>query len=215
MTLTEIRQKCKRDSDYIITLFFTNEVSLLLTKGLLLTAVTPNQVTIASVFCGCLSGICYACGSFFPGSLFLFCSHMLDCTDGNLARAKELFSPAGRWLDFTGNRVTEVCVFLGVAFHFSKLPDTDLWMVLTLIDAVLLLLYLYIVDIGLSLGISEKKQTITSLTYRGVRVKWGVFEPVLYGFVLLSPIGWIKVHLVFVLVIVLFGLLYQVYKNVR
>ena len=92
MTWSELRNKCRRESDYIITLFVTNEVSLFITWMLVKTRVTPNQVTIASLFCGVIGGLCYLRGWFLIGSFFLFMSHVLDCTDGNLARAKEKFN---------------------------------------------------------------------------------------------------------------------------
>ena len=99
MTWAELRNKCRRQSDYIITLFITNEVSLVLTWILAKTLITPNQVTCASLLCGLGCSLCYAFGHFFIGSLLLFISHALDCTDGNLARATSRFSPIGKWLD--------------------------------------------------------------------------------------------------------------------
>lgn len=138
---------------------------------------------------------------------------MLDCADGNLARAKGLFSPLGRWIDFSGNRTGEVFIFLGVFYYFYSMDANTVWPILTLLDSILLLLYYYIVDIGLSLGISKTKQTITSITFKNVHVKWGIMEPVLYGFIVFAPIGMIKFQIVFIALVTGCGLLYQVYKN--
>ena len=213
MTLNELRIKCKRESDYIITLLITNEVSLVVTWVLLRTSVTPNQVTVASMVCALLCGIFYSQGIFFWGSVFLFMSHMLDCADGNLARAKELFSPLGRWIDFSGNRTGEVFIFLGVFYYFHSMDANTVWPIITLLDSILLLLYYYIVDIGLSLGVSERRQKITSLAFKNVHVKWGIMEPVLYGFIFFTSIGMIKFQIVFIFFLIICGLLYQVYKN--
>jgi phosphatidylglycerophosphate synthase len=213
MTWTELRKKCQRESDYIITLLFTNEVSLITTWLLLRSSVTPNQVTIGSILCALLCGIFYAFGMFLWGSFFLFISHMLDCTDGNLARAREVFSPFGRWLDFIGNRTGEVFIFLGVAFYFYRTENPDLWIILTLMGSIFLLLYYYIVDIALSLKISNPKQKITSISLKGVHIKWGIMEPVLYGFVVFSSIGLIKIQILFILFLTIGGLIYQAYKN--
>lgn len=217
MTLnwSELKSKCKRENDYIITLFFTNEISLFVTWVLCKTPVTPNQVTIASIICALICGIFYASGMFIWGSLFLFLSHMLDCTDGNLARAKETFSAFGRWLDFIGNRTGEVFIFFGITLYFYRVEESVFWVVLPLLASMLLLLYYYIVDVALSLGISSPKQTITSMKFKGTHVKWGIMEPVLYGFIVLSPLGLVKVQIFGVMFLATGGILYQGYKNLR
>jgi len=207
-----LRKKCKRKSDYIITLFITNEISLVLTKVLLKTKITPNQVTLASIICGLACGIFYAFGWLIIGSIFLFVSHILDCTDGNLARAKEQFSDFGRWLDFIGNRIAEVFVFLGVSFYFYRNGSSEIWIVLPILGSQLLLLYYYIVDVALSLGITKTTQDITSIKFKDVHVKWGLMEPVLYGFILLAPFGFIKIQILLVIIYTIAGLFYQMFK---
>jgi phosphatidylglycerophosphate synthase len=212
---SELKSKCKRENDYIITLLFTNEISLFVTWVLCKTSVTPNQVTIASIISALICGIFYASGMFVWGSLFLFLSHMLDCTDGNLARVKETFSAFGRWLDFIGNRTGEVFIFLGATCYFYRIDESVFWIALPLSASILLLLYYYIVDVALSLGISPPKQTITSIKFKDVHVKWGIMEPVLYGFIVLAPLGLVKVQITIVLLLATAGILYQGYKNLR
>ena len=215
MTWSELRAKCKRDSDYIITLFITNEVSLVLTWLLMKTPVAPNQVTLASMFCGLLCGFFYALGLFLIGSIFLFFAHILDCTDGNLARAKEIFSSSGKWLDLIGDRLCEVFIFLGVSIFFYRTSISYNWIILTLVVAVLLLLYYYIVDIGLVMGVSKSEQQLIRLKFKNVNVKWGLLEPVMYGFIVLAPLGLLKVQVVFVLFLVIIGIVYQAQKLIQ
>lgn len=206
---SELRLKCKRESDYVITLFITNEVSLGLTRFFLKTPITPNQVTITSILCGVFAGFLIGFGFFLTGSMFLFVSHVLDCTDGNLARAKGSFSSSGKWLDMIGDRVTEMFLFCGAGFYLFRHEASMIWSILPLLDAILLLLYYYIVDISLALGLSKSIQTITSLKFKDVRVKWGLLEPMIYGFIVLTPLGLIKVQIVLMLSLTLTGLLYQ------
>ena len=212
MTWSELRKVCKRESDYIITLFITNEVSLVLTWILARTKVTPNQVTVASIGMGLVCGLCYALGWFLAGSLLLFFSHVLDCTDGNLARAKQLFSPFGRWLDWVGDRLVEMSAFFGACFWFLRTGASGYWIILAALASLFLLYYYYIVDLGLALGTSKWKQEITKLQLRGVLLKWGIFEPVIYGFVILAPLGLIKVQILIVLLLSILGMAYQTYK---
>ncbi len=215
LNLNEIKKKCRRESDYIITLLFTNELSLILTWLLVQTRISPNQVTLASLICGILCGLMFLMGHFILGSFFLFLSHLLDCTDGNLARAKGVFSPIGRWLDSIGDKSADVVIFLCISIHYYYIGDKLCWIVLPLVDGLLLLLYYYIVDIGLSLGISSKKQQLTSFRLKKVHVKWGLMEPVIYGFVILAPMGLIKIHLVGLLGLIFLGFVYQIVKNFR
>ena len=212
MTWNELRSKCKRQSDYIITLFLTNEISLAITWILVKTRVTPNQITLASIFCGFLCALCYAFGWFFTGSIFLFMSHVLDCTDGNLARAKEMFSPLGKWLDMVGDRSREVLIFLGAGLFFFRIDASTHWIILSVIDALLVVFYYYIVDISLALGISKSQQKLTKIKLKDVNIKWGLFEPVIYGFVVLAPFGLIKIQIIIVFVIGLLGIIYQATK---
>ena len=78
----------------------------------------------------------------------------------------------------------------------------------------MLLLYNYIVDMGLALGISKKEQNIIRLRIKDVNVKWGLLEPVLYGFIVLTPLGLIRLQIWFVLILALIGLTYQLLKYI-
>jgi len=215
MTWSEVRGACKRQSDYIITLFITNEVSLVLTWLLVKTRITPNQVTTASILSGFGCALAYSFGYFIAGSFLLFVSHILDCTDGNLARAKSEFSPIGKWLDMAGDRLSNAAIFIGASFFFIRSEVSELWVMLALGDAIFLSIYYYIVDIGLSMGIAKPVQNIGGLIFKGVQVKWGLLEPVIYGFIVLAPLGLLKVQLVVIFLISLGGILFQITKKVK
>ena len=214
MTWVELRTTCKRQSDYIITLFFTNEASLLLTWVLAKTQVSPNQVTAASFLCGLGCALCYAFGYFPVGSLFLFISHVLDCTDGNLARAKSQFSPIGKWLDMAGDRIAEAMIFIGISFYFIRTGASEYWIVISFVDAILLSAYYYMVDIALTLGLSKPVQNIGGMRFKDVNVKWGLLEPVLYGFIILSTLGFVKIQLILIFLFSLGGMSYQAFKMI-
>jgi phosphatidylglycerophosphate synthase len=215
MTWTELRTACKRQSDYIITLFLTNELSLGLTWLLVKTRGTPNQVTAASIATGLGCALAYSFGYFWLGSLLLFLSHILDCTDGNLARAKSEFSPIGKWLDMTGDRISEAAIFIAAAIYFIRTGTSEYWILISLVNATFLLIYYYIVDISLAMGLAKPVQNVAGLNFKGVHVKWGLLEPVIYGFIVLAPLGLIKVQLVLVLIISLGGISFQILKRIK
>jgi len=64
------------------------------------TPITPNQVTLLSGFTGILAGVCLALGATRPvmclvSGALLFLSVVLDCCDGQLARARGISSTTG------------------------------------------------------------------------------------------------------------------------
>jgi phosphatidylglycerophosphate synthase len=212
MKWAEVRQRSTRESEYLITLLLTNWISLFLTWLLARTRVTPNQVSIASLASGLLAGIFYAFGGFLAGSAFLFLSHILDCTDGNLARVTGRFSRVGRWLDMVGDRSGELFLFLGIGAYFLRHEGPEPWALLSLLGGFLVMLYYYIVDVGAALGLTGGKRRDGSPTGRP-RLKWGLYEPVIYGFIVLAPLGLVKVQIGFVLIMVAVGLTYQGVKG--
>ncbi|MFC1862371.1 CDP-alcohol phosphatidyltransferase family protein [Thermodesulfobacteriota bacterium] len=214
MNWPELRKKCRRESDYIITLLITNEISLVFTWILIRTQVTPNQVTLASIVCGMFCGLFYSYGNFIVGSFFLLLSHISDCTDGNLARAKETYSSFGKWLDMFGDRLVESMIFIGIGVYFIRIGESA-WVMISLTSGVLLILYYYIVDIGLALSISKTIQNIGNLKFKDVHIKWGIMEPVIYGFIILASLGFVKIQLVLVLAMSAAGLVYQTIKGIK
>lgn len=211
MKLKEIRACCRRESDYIITLFITNEISLLFTWIFTKTKITPNQVTFASLFFGILTGVAFATGYLTGASIFLFISHILDCTDGNLARAIQKFNPMGKWYDMVGDRICEAALFLGVGTYFLSKGQGQ-WCGIALIDVVLLLLYYYAVDTKLTLGLTQKIQKLGKMKFKGVHVKWGLLEPVYYGFIILAPNGFLHIQLILIFLLTVMGISFQIKK---
>ena len=194
-------------------MFITNRLALWLTYLILPTKITPNQVTLASLCMALACGLLFAFGHFIVGALCLFASHVLDCTDGNLARAKQLFSPYGKLLDMAADRLGESAIFVGLAFYYW--PQQQEWAALSLLLGLLLLLYYYIVDIALTLlpRATESKAAVPSRwVIDGVRLKWGLMEPVIYGFIFFAVIGRIEWQLTLLLPLVLFGLGLQWFK---
>ena len=105
--------------------------------------------------------------------------------------------------------VKKVFIFIGVSIYFVMAEAQVVWIILPIVDALSLVTYYYIVDMSLALGISKSKQNLTSIKFRGVNIKWGIMEPVLYGFIILAPFGFLKAQIVLVFLLVIAGLGYQ------
>ena len=85
------------------------------------TAITPNQVTVASGLLGFSSGLALALASRGDtilaalGGLLLLAAAILDCADGQLARLKGMTSPLGRALDGLMDAVGPTAVLTAMA----------------------------------------------------------------------------------------------------
>jgi len=87
------------------------------------TIITPNQVTYLSVLVGFASGYSFSQGSWLSsvtGGLLLELTLILDCVDGQLARAKNMASDWGRLIDGIAGYFAYLAVVYGI---ISGYPD--------------------------------------------------------------------------------------------
>ncbi len=130
---------------YLITdkryLIYTKElygrIAKSVAKRLAKTRITPNQVTILSLFLGLISGLLFSFGYqiyLIIGIVLLQLSVFLDYLDGNLAREKNSMSAFGCWLDSFGDRIIDFFVFFGLAWGaFSITGNYLIWILCSLI----------------------------------------------------------------------------------
>ena len=89
-------------------------ISLALTRRLVGTRITPNQMTLVSLTIGLLGAPFFLSAEPWhqiAGSLLFLTHSILDGCDGELARLKFQESPTGARLDFWGDNLVHVAVF--------------------------------------------------------------------------------------------------------
>ena len=94
-----------------------------LTFLLLKTPLTPNQVTLLSLFFGVLAGCLFSIGNFkfeITAALAYQLAVILDNCDGEIARAKNQKSAIGAWLDIGSDFLVDLSLFLGLAIGTAK-----------------------------------------------------------------------------------------------
>jgi len=87
------------------------------------TPITPNQVTYFSVLLGFASGYAFSFASpasLFLGGILLEATLVLDCVDGQLARAKGMASEWGRLIDGIAGYFAYLAVILGLIKGFPE-----------------------------------------------------------------------------------------------
>ena len=124
MTEYSYRSTIKSDiSDEPINTYILRPAAGLLVRALARTAVTPNQVTIAATLSGLLAASCYWQG--LPAwtaaaGILVTAKDLLDSADGQLARARAMYSRAGRFLDSIGDFIVNLAVFTAIAVAMMR-----------------------------------------------------------------------------------------------
>ncbi len=97
---------------------------------------TPNAITIVSLIVGLAAAASFATGSWvwvLAGAVLLQLSLVIDCVDGEVARATGRFSSLGAWLDAATDRVKEFAVYAGLAIGAGRNGDDVWWVAIALI----------------------------------------------------------------------------------
>ena len=106
--LVFFKQSLKSDAYYadeLINIYLLRPLAAGIVWLLYPTSVTPNQVTLAAIVIGCVAAITYTlctpAAIAIAGALVML-KDIVDDADGQLARAKQLYSRRGRFLDSIG-----------------------------------------------------------------------------------------------------------------
>ena len=115
--------------DRSVTRFFSRQ----LTKLFLKTALSPNMITILSLFIGLISAIFFFQGSYktnMTGATLLLLSAWVDCTDGEIARLKFLESKIGAKLDIICDNLVHFSVFFAIGMGLYQSTGNNIFMLL-------------------------------------------------------------------------------------
>jgi phosphatidylglycerophosphate synthase len=125
----------KATEDSPVSKYVYRPLSRPLTRLLLHTPITPNQV---SYFVGVL-GLAGCALTALPshaalvwGALLVFLSCVIDGCDGEIARMKLQFSPFGAWLDTVIDEITQVAYFFAIGYHTYQHHPSD-WLLASIV----------------------------------------------------------------------------------
>ncbi|MFD8221317.1 CDP-alcohol phosphatidyltransferase family protein [Streptomyces sp. NPDC059697] len=121
---------------------YMRSLSLRVTRLMLGTRVSPNQITTVMVFAGVLSGVALVVpglGGAVLSVLFMQLYLLLDCVDGEVARWRRQFSPLGVYLDRLGAYLADAAVMVGMGIRAAEL-GLNLYLVAGLAAAIGVLL---------------------------------------------------------------------------
>lgn len=119
----------RANSEHWVADLYLRRISPYLTRILIRLQFTPNAVTWLMI----LTGLSAALSLLIPGllgvtlALFLGQLQMLwDCCDGEIARWKKQFSPAGIFLDKLGHYLTEGSIAFALGLRIGDWPNNEL-----------------------------------------------------------------------------------------
>ncbi len=103
-------------SDEPVNVYVQRPLAGIVTRAVYFTPITPNQLTITGVLFGITGGILLSVQGehLTTAALCFYLKDIFDSADGQLARAKQLYSRRGRFLDSIGDYVVDLFLFSGI-----------------------------------------------------------------------------------------------------
>ena len=123
-----------RVDDGFYSTFVVRRASKPLTRLALRLGMSPNSITSISFVIGIAAAVAFSRGELpwlVAGAVLLQLSLVVDCVDGEVARATRKFTALGAWLDASTDRVKEFAAYAGLAIGASRLDISiagiDVW----------------------------------------------------------------------------------------
>jgi len=126
-------KSCGLSNDSFMDRLITRFISRQLTRQILKTPLTPNQITLISFMVGLGSAACFLLGNYgmgVAGGGLLLLSTWIDCTDGEVARLKFLESSLGKQLDIICDNLVHMAVFFSIGWGLYASTGNDLFIIL-------------------------------------------------------------------------------------
>lgn len=104
--------------------YLQRALSIYITRPLLATSITPNQVTVVMLVAGVSGAIAIFFDWVITGFILLYVSVLLDAVDGEIARYKKVYSLRGVYLDNINHLLVPGLFFLAFAFYVGDIFGT-------------------------------------------------------------------------------------------
>ena len=127
------------ETENCIDRWFYRPIGFRIAKMLLNTAITPNMVTIISVFIGVAAGPLFYYNNIIYtlfGILCLIVANILDCVDGQLARLSGIKSKIGRILDGLAGDIWFASIYIFLALRLNHEFDTWMFFIPAVLSAI-------------------------------------------------------------------------------
>lgn len=119
------------DQDGVVSYFAFRPISQLMSRALIDTPVSPNQVSLAAMAFGIAAAVCAGFGTYTmvatAGALY-WIGAVVDCVDGELARLRMAGSKLGEWLDTLADDVSTYGLMAGLGVGLHRFGADPWWL---------------------------------------------------------------------------------------
>ncbi|NWK01231.1 NTP transferase domain-containing protein [Marine Group I thaumarchaeote] len=128
-----ICNKLKKDTDGPVSRILNRPISLRISKLLLKTGITPNQISVLSTVIGLVGASFFFSGEYFYlilGGILIHIHSIVDGCDGEVARLKLRQTKYGGWLDAVLDRYVDAAIIFGLAYgYWNMTGDMTIWII--------------------------------------------------------------------------------------
>jgi phosphatidylglycerophosphate synthase len=123
-------------ADGVIAYYLMRPISRLISRLLVNTQVTPNQVTLIAMAFGVAAAVAAAGLNIALAGALLWAGAAIDCVDGELARLRLQGSKLGEWLDTVADDVSSFGVLFGVCYGLYMDGYHHVWLWIGVVGAI-------------------------------------------------------------------------------
>jgi len=122
----ELFEACRKSVDGIVSRHLNRHVSIFVSKRIVDTSITPNQMSLVTFALGIAGAVSVSFGSYasmLAGAFLMQCNSILDGVDGELARVRFEQSKLGEWIDTVSDDLSNALFYGGLALAAARLPS--------------------------------------------------------------------------------------------
>lgn len=137
------------ETENLVDRIFYRPIGFQIAKALRNTGVTPNMITVISIFVGAATGFLFYHSDLkynIYGILCLIFANILDCVDGQLARLTGIKSKIGRILDGLAGDIWFASIYIGLALRLANETGSYAFFILAVLSGMSHLLQANITD---------------------------------------------------------------------
>ena len=130
---SEVLKNLNKQHDGIIARYCNRPISIWISKKLVVTKITPNQISIFAFAVGCIASFLFAMGLYIPliiGGILAQISSIIDGCDGEVARMKYQDSSYGGWFDAVLDRYVDAFLLFGLTWHLNINSGGNLYLII-------------------------------------------------------------------------------------
>ena len=131
-----LKKSHKHKETAFVSAYINSPCYHFITRLLIDKNITPNQVSISTIFLAIGAALAYIYGNFIAGGILVQVINIVDGVDGEIARIKHIGSSYGEIIDSLSDRVVEIVLCLSIGYGIWSARGSILVWVFSLIGII-------------------------------------------------------------------------------